>query len=113
MKLAEKSKRAVVKKMQALRTSVGLHVKEEMLLQTRSLTCSRTLEDRRSGETRPPTPLTPTRYLTLIPNNLMDSLTGSSDKQPCTLYVYSRCQAEVRPRPGADDTSVKPVIVGC
>src|SRR5277367_3397332 len=68
-----KIKRAVVKKLQTLRTSVGLHVKEEMLLQTRSLICFRTLEDRRSGETRPPAPLTPTRYLTLIPNNLMDS----------------------------------------
>ena len=44
-------------KLQTLRTSVGLHVKEEMLLQTRSLICSRTLEDRRSGETRPPAPL--------------------------------------------------------
>jgi hypothetical protein len=98
-----KIKSAVVKKLQTLRTSVGLHVKEEVLLPTRSLICSRTLEDRRSGETRSPAPLTPTRYLTLIPNDLMDS----SDKQPRTLYFYSRCQAEVRPRPGADDKSVQ------
>lgn len=104
-----KIKRAVVKKLQTLRTSVGLHVKEEMLLQTRSLICSRTLEDRRSGETRPRAPFDTYEVLNSDTEQSDRQFpTDSSDKQPCTLYVYLRCQAEVRPRPGADDTSVKP-----